>query len=161
MYKFLTRHQLIHCHRNGKSFRFLWLWLILEHVKIKNLLSVRLEGFIRIKPWLGYCLYKVFSIFLFIWFISDFRSTFQFLSQWLSTLSFLCFLFPFLVLQLICLICFQLWYLAQLITLFLWFHWSMIFHNMTWEFMCPFLTLFVLTNLNILIFLNIYIFWYF
>ena len=41
--------------------------LILEYVNIKNLLSTRLDVFIRIMSWLGYCYcpYKVFSFFFF------------------------------------------------------------------------------------------------
>ena len=39
--------------------------LILEYVKIKNLLSIRLEVSVRIKTWLGYCPYKSFLFFFF------------------------------------------------------------------------------------------------
>ena len=37
--------------------------LILEYVKIKNLLSIRLEVSMRISLWLGYCPYKSFLFF--------------------------------------------------------------------------------------------------
>ena len=37
--------------------------LILEYVKIKNLLPIRLEVSIRAKSWLGYCPYKSFPFF--------------------------------------------------------------------------------------------------
>ena len=39
--------------------------LILEYVQIRNLFSIRLEVFIRIKLWVWYCPYKVFFYFFF------------------------------------------------------------------------------------------------
>ena len=98
--------------------------LILEYVKIKNLLSIRLEVCIWIKPWLGYCPYKVFSIFSFHLAYLRFLFNFSILVSVVEYVKIFMFLISIFDLQPICLICFQLWYLAQHITSFLWFNWS-------------------------------------